>query len=424
MLRHRFLLSFARFAPERSFLHALFDMIESNNRKELSMYPFLSCTGALLLAALILSGCARFPLPDLRQCAPPSHTQTVEQLHLAPQNQQPLYAAWIPYFACEPLFASGDAAAVKSAVTDLLRSQKENGITTVFVHVCAFGEAGYPSAFYPRNPAVNGYDTLQILSDVCAALGLELHAWINPLRLQTTAAMQKHHDDALLSHWFQDEQLRKENLVLWDGRWYLNPASDAVKEFLAGAVQEIMTQYHPAGIHIDDYFYPTTDPAFDAAAFEASGASDLAAWRREHITNLMKTLRQAVHQADPDGIFSVSPQGDLQKNYDTLYADVAAWCADGTCCDLVIPQLYFGYEHETAPFSALLDRWKALPLAPDVRLAAGLAAYKAGNVDAQAGSGAQEWVTHPDVLQRQINDVLSDPAFSGVVLYNSFVRQP
>ena len=55
----------------------------------------------------------------------------------------------------------------------------------------------------------------------------------------------------------------------------LNPAYSEVKTFITDGIKEIVLNYEVDGIHIDDYFYPTTDSSFDMASFTESEISDL-----------------------------------------------------------------------------------------------------------------------------------------------------
>ena len=373
---------------------------------------------APLLSLLVLTACLPFHAQDSGE---PLLTrgQTLTQLHLKQDAGEPMNAAWLPYFICNRLFSDPDEAVCRTAVSDYLTDLRESGINTVFVHVCAFGESMYPSAYYPMSPDANGHDAMQILTELTAAQDMAFHAWINPLRLQTEDIAAACTGDALLCQWYTDPQKCSENMFLWDGRYYLNPAADDTAAFLAGAAEELVTRYHPAGIHIDDYFYPTTDPQTDAAAFAASGQTDLAAWRREHISSIVKGMCEAVHKADSAALFSVSPQGNLALNHDTLYADVPRWMAETGYCDMMIPQLYFGYENEYCPFTETLADWLALPRSEDVQLAVGLAAYKTGNPDMYAGSGRDEWQSDADILTRQIADVQNVTDISGISFYHA-----
>ena len=368
---------------------------------------FLLCTACTPFSAE-QSGPAPVRLPE---------GQSLQQLHLEQQERR-LCGAWIPYYTCERLFSAESNAVCKTNVMNYLSELQKFGVNAVFVHICAFGESTYPSAYYPTLPAARGHDEMQVFTDVCNALGIALHAWINPLRLQTDEYMAEQRGNALLNQWYRDPAQRSKNLTLWGGRYYLNPAAPSTAELLTAAITEVMDNYHPAGIHIDDYFYPTTAAAFDFADFTASGSTDLAAWRRENITKLIKKMNAAVHQSDVNAVFSISPQGNLAKDYNTLYADAAAWCEAGDCCDLLIPQVYFGYRNELNPFAETVEEWAMLPRADNVRLAIGLAAYKVGEEDAYAGDGQNEWITEHGLLARETAEILRMPALCGCVWYH------
>ena len=370
----------------------------------------------ILLALLLLTAC--IPFASERAEPPLTQGQTLMQLHLMPDGGR-IAGAWIPYFTVTRLLGSDDETVCREAVRSYLTDLQALGINTVFLHVTAFGESIYPSAYYPDAPETHGHDGLKIFKEICQEMGISLHAWINPLRLQTEEYMQEHTDGSLLTRWYTDTALRAKYLSQWDGRWYLNPASDQTAEFLAGVCAEMIAHYRPDGIHIDDYFYPTAETAWDSADFAASGGNDLAAWRTENISRIVRRMHGAVHEADSSVIFSVSPQGNFQANADSMFADVKAWLSEPGYADLIIPQIYYGFENETCPFSETLRTWVNLPRDSTVQLAVGIAAYKAGAEDGFAGSGKDEWLTRSDVLSAQTAQVLAEPALHGVSFYHA-----
>ena len=146
------------------------------------------------------------------------------------------------------------------------------------------------------------------------------------------------------------------------------------------------------GIHFDDYFYPTTDPAFDAADYAASGSTRTQDdWRRENVNALMELCHAAARRY---GVrFGAAPAGDPEQNYTLQYSDAARWLRQGTV-DYLMPQLYWGQEYikngdASHSFAQLAAAWAALPRAAGVKLYAGLGAYRVGAGDgSDAGS---EW---------------------------------
>lgn len=112
------------------------------------------------------------------------------------------------------------------------------------------------------------FDPLAIVLEEAHARKISVHAWINPLRCQTTEEMSSLPDDFIVKKWYSDPACR--NAVEVNGRVYLNPASEDAVGLIADCANEIISRYDVDGLHIDDYFYPTTDPEFDRIEFEAS----------------------------------------------------------------------------------------------------------------------------------------------------------
>jgi uncharacterized lipoprotein YddW (UPF0748 family) len=188
-------------------------------------------------------------------------------------------------------------------------------------------------------------------------------------------------------------------------------------EFLGDTVREITDNYNVDGVHIDDYFYPTTSADFDSEAFVQSGASDLAAWRTENVSRFVKKLYDTVKEKDDRLLFGISPQGNIRADYETQYADVKKWGSESGFCDYIVPQIYYGFENETMPFLPTLEQWTELVRGSDVSLIIGLAAYKLGREDKWAGSSAElEWINDPDIINKQIAAVTASEA-DGYALY-------
>lgn len=128
-------------------------------------------------------------------------------------------------------------------------------------------------------------------------------------------------------------------------------------------------------------------------------------------------LYETVKNVNEDLLFGISPQGNIDANYSTQYADVKLWCSQEGYCDYIIPQIYFGFENENCPFTATLKKWEEITTEDDVSLMIGLAAYKQGEEDKWAGeSGEKEWIENPDIIERQITEVKASKAV-GYALY-------
>ena len=304
----------------------------------------------------------------------------------------PYRAVWVSYLEWQqvdfstPETFSGDIAVILDNIRNL-------GATVVLAQVRPFGDALYPSSYYPfshlctgqqgRDP---GYDPLALLVQAAHDRGLALEAWVNPYRIQAglTPALCGTSPAKLHPDWVK----------YTDTGAYLDPANTAVRQYIADAVGELCANYDVDGIHFDDYFYPTTDPAFDAADYAASGtALTRDDWRRENVNALVELCHATARRY---GVrFGVAPVGDPEQNYALQYSDAARWLRQGTV-DYLMPQLYWGQEYvkdgdTSHSLARLAGAWAALPRAAGVRLYAGLGAYRIGAGDgSDAGS---EWVS-------------------------------
>lgn len=341
--------------------------------------------------------------------------QTAEQLHLpVQQSGSPVVAAWLTAVSLSDMLKGATEAAYRAAVHQELTWLCENGFTDVFVQVRSNGDAYYRSRVYPRAASWSqDFDPFQVFLEENQQVGLQVHAWINPYRCQTAGQMLKIPDTYPTRMWAQEQA---EPIVQVSGRWYLNPADAHAQALICTGAQELLDGYDIAGLHIDDYFYPTTEPELDAAAFAASRSEDLTAWRTEQVNTLVAALYAQVHAADR--IFSISPRGDPAASAQLLYADPETWCSQSGYCDWILPQLYYGFDNETCGFAEMLALWQGMVQTDGVRLIPGICTYKVGQADDWAGTGRMEWVTEQEIPARQAAAVL-EAGLNGVAVYSS-----
>lgn len=377
-----------------------------------------------LLLPLIFCSCAA-PVsedPDISDIPVTSYIQDFEHLHMdvpagySPINYSYQTGQWFPYMQYEEYMYGKSAEEFRNAVHDRFTQAKNNGINTVYLHIHPCGDAYYESEIFPKGVFLDGdYDPLAIMLEEAHKLGLSAHGWLNPLRCQTAAQMAELPDDFIIKKWTENAERPIAKLV--GDRWYLDPSYPETAELLSECVTELLENYELDGIHIDDYFYPTTDESFDKAEFQKSGRTDLAQWRLSNCTRLVRTIYDTVKSHDKRVIFGISPQGNIEANYSSQYADVKLWAGSEGYCDYIVPQIYFGFENAACPFEPTLRRWEELRGDSPVKLIIGLAAYKQGKYDKWAGvSGENEWINNPDIISQQIELVKSSSA-DGYALY-------
>ncbi len=355
----------------------------------------------------------------------PSENTTVQP----PVNQQSssLFAAsWLSYIELSLVSGRNTKESYTAYIDGIFDNMKKIGITDVFVQVRPFADAFYPSDIFPSSAYVASeqggaipFDVFGVIIERAKLKGLSVHAWINPYRVSHG------NDIKALSEKNPARQMYKEgtneDVAVTEKGIYFNPASEKVRKLITDGARELLEKYDIKGIHIDDYFYFPDCGDFDARQYRIyaslGGTLKLADWRRENVSALLSTLYSVVNSYGQDKIFSVSPAGDIGKCFNESYADVYLWCREEGYCDMIIPQIYFGFENEKLPFTRCLEDWLALCSGNKTKLTVGLALYKAGQEDAYALSGKNEWIESSDIIARQVK-LLRDKKCCGFALYS------
>lgn len=238
-----------------------------------------------------------------------------------------------------------DEASQKKKYTDYLDLFQECGINAVFFQIRSKADAYYESQYEPWSKTITGtvgknpgYDVLKFLIDETHARGMQFHAWINPYRVETRGSASA--EFPALDPKIPASMVKDYNKI----RVY-NPALPEVQDRIAAIVKEIITKYDVDGLHMDDYFYPSLEKGEslnDAAEYAkyGSGYSKIEDFRRANVTKAIEKIHNVIVQTRPEVIFSVSPQGNYDNNYNALFADVATWTRNGLI-DVIIPQLYY-----------------------------------------------------------------------------------
>lgn len=343
-------------------------------------------------------------------------------------DSQEMRAVWISYLDYYDLLKGHGYDDAKKNISVAFKNVKDMNLNTVIVQVRPFADAFYISSYFPWSHVLKGeqslapgYDPLQLMIDVAKENNLEIHAWINPYRIQIKG--EKNTPEVLSDN----NQAKKwldagnDNVIEIKSGIYFNPSSDEVIDFVTCGVKEIVENYDVDGIHFDDYFYPTTDENFDIKYFNEyeknGGTLSHEDWRLENVNKLVKNVYSEIKAIDPDVVFGISPQGNIKMNYSSQYADVKTWVKNDGYVDYIMPQLYYGFNNSTAPYESTIKEWHQLINNTNTDLYIGLAAYKVGVEDTWAGDGVDEWTKNKDMLKRQIDIIHNLQEVKGFAFY-------
>ena len=334
------------------------------------IFPFL--LSVIFLTASVLISMEINRLPNLSSASTSEQEDAVSKeepsIQPASESEQKISepemrAVWVPYMSLDMRNTDMSETTFQKKFDEIISTAQEKGMNALIVHVRPFGDALYPSEYFPWSHLLTGtqgvnpgYDPLEYMVQAAHEAGMEIHAWINPLRIQTSETPEVLSQNNPYSVWQRDEEKKNWTVDLSTGKYY-NPAYEEVRNLIAAGVREIVKNYDVDGIQFDDYFYPTEDPSFDQDAYQnyltemgnETTAMELTEWRRANINALVSLVYAEIKAEKPDVIFGISPQGNIENDM-KMGADVYSWCEAAGYVDYICPQLYFNFDNPVLPF--------------------------------------------------------------------------
>ncbi|MDO5522928.1 MAG: family 10 glycosylhydrolase [Bacteroidia bacterium] len=320
------------------------------------------------LFALILVGCG---------VSKTALTRTAD-----PTPKREFRGVWVQT-AFQDRYRKMNSAAMKHYLAEMIREFDEAGINAVIFQVRPEADAFYQSDIEPWSRFLTGvqgkapddptFDPLAFLIDECHKRGMELHAWLNPYRVQAGA-----NSPLAPNHLYRREP---ERFLQYGNQLFFDPGLPQNRGYICDVVRDIVSRYNVDAIHMDDYFYPypiAGTPFPDERSFNTYAASQGFSpsqrddWRRNNVNLLIQQLKYTIAGTKPWVRFGISPFGIYRnkrndpngsdtnglENYGDLYADIKLWVEKGWI-DYNLPQLYWEIGHERADYTTLLHWWNA-----------------------------------------------------------------
>lgn len=292
--------------------------------------------------------------------------------------------AWIQTVG-QSRYQQMNSATMKHYLAEVVRKLDNAGVNAVIFQIRPEADAFYKSDLEPWSRFLTGvqglapddptFDPLEFIIDECHKRGMELHAWLNPYRVQSTIMSELAKDHIYWDH--------PERFVQYGNQRYFDPGLPENRGFIAAVVRDIVSRYDVDAIHMDDYFYPypvagksfPDDSSFNKyAASQGFRANERDDWRRNNVNLLIQQVKLAIAGTKPWVRFGISPFGIYRnkrstpdgsgsdtnglQNYDDLYADVKLWVEKGWI-DYNMPQLYWEIGHKLADYTTLIEWWNA-----------------------------------------------------------------
>ncbi len=330
----------------------------------------------------------------------------------------------------------------KKELDKIVENAEYMGLNAIFFQVRPTGDALYKSSIYPWSKYLTGeqgkandkdFDPLAYIIEQGHKKGIQIHAWLNPLRLSMGTTKKPDKDVSVLSDNHPARKMPNAVVTAHTGQLYLNPGCPEAIKLITDGIAEIAKNYDVDGIHFDDYFYPSKTEAKNNQDFNDEDTykkykgnfDNKDDWRRNNIDTLVKNTYDTIKSIKPKVQFGISPfaiwsnkdrnqegsdtQGGISTYYD-YYADSKKWVKE-KYLDYIAPQVYWNIGFKVADYSVLLDWWKDVCSGTNVKLYIGHAAYKINDT-----SQANEWLD-PLQIPKQITLNRQSKAVSGSIFY-------
>lgn len=343
------------------------------------------------------------------------------------EEKEEMHGMWLSFYEISDICKGKSETEYRENVEKIIKNLSDNKLNTVFYQARAFSDALYKSNVFPTSRYIVekegdtiDFDPLEIFINISKKYNISVHAWVNPLRISyTTDISSLSKSNPAMNFYNEDEDLQ--SLIICEKGLFYNVADENARRVILSGVRELIENYDIDGVQFDDYFYPEAEDINDAILFneykDNGGQLSLEDWRKNNVSSLISSVYNLVKNYDEKLVFGISPSASFEKN-EKVFADVKTWCEEGGFVDYIMPQIYFGFENENMPFIKTAEEWNNLVLNTDIILYIGLAPYKIGVSDENAGSGKNEWIEKADILAEQYKYLKENTVFCGFSLFS------
>lgn len=313
-------------------------------------------------------------------------------------------AIFISYIELSEYLGNKSEKEGKKNIDEMINNIKNLKFNLIILQVRSFSDSIYESKYYPYSRFLSGVEGVSYSFDVLSYFiekshqnNIELHAWINPYRVRNTTNIEDIAKSNPAYNMFGSSDIN-----ISDKGIYYNPASTRVQKLILDGVEELLINYDIDGIHYDDYFYPNLEIDHDNYLEYISNNENISIedYHLLMVNNLVKATHRLTKKYKK--VFGISPEGNIENNYSKNQADVYTWGASNIYVDYLMPQIYYGFLNEAAPFYDVLIKWEKLVKNSNVKIIPALAFYKIDQKDIYAKKGEYEWIENDDIIMRQV----------------------
>ena len=290
---------------------------------------------------------------------------------------------------------------MQSIITDMINNIKRFGLNSIILQTSPFSDAIYPSKIYKSSHVVVQKEGDKLPLDILGFFikkakenGISVYAWINPYRIRNKNDIDSISKDSYYYKWLDTNNIERSSNGI-----FLNPASNEVLEYIMKGLKELCTNYDIKGIIYDDYYYPSE--TIDLENYEKTGKRfSIKQYRINNINKLIEESYKTIKGVNKNIKFGLSPSGNIENNLNKEYLDIES-ILKTNYIDMIIPQLYYGFNNSTKPYIKTLKKWSSINK-KNHQFYIALSLYKSGKQDKWAGEGINEWIESNDIIKKQI----------------------
>lgn len=317
------------------------------------------------------------------------------------KKEEETRAIFVSYIELNKYIKGNDYEISKRNIRKIIKNIKRLKCNTIILQVRSASDAIYKSNIYPMSLNIvnteydDYYDVLDYFIKESHKSNVKVIAWINPYRIRTNC------DKNTITEKNPAYKYLDSDIVYINNGIYYNPSKQETEDLIVKGVEEVLN-YDVDGILFDDYFYP--DNNIDKKDYEEYIKNNEFIEEKNYRLNIVNKMIKRVYKTckNKNIKFGISPDGNIDNNYNKNYADVKSWLKSNEYIDFIMPQIYYGFYNSTRDYIKVTKEWENLIENKDIELYIALAFYKVGMEDKYAKSGFNEWIDNDNIIMREI----------------------
>ena len=331
-------------------------------------------------------------------------------------KKEELKGIFISYIELNKYVNTNNEETSKKNIDKMIENINNFKLNTIILQVRPSSDAIYDSKIFPYSKYISGeegkkiYDVLDYFIKKTHEKNLKIYAWINPYRVRTDEDINKITINNPAYKYIGTDTLYVNNGI------YYNPSKKEVQDLITNGVKEVL-EYDVDGILFDDYFYPNNE--IDINDYNKYIEENSYIEKKDYNLKIINETIEKIHDEckKKKVKFGISPDGNVENNYEKNFADIKLWMNSDKYIDFIIPQIYYGFYNTSKGYLKVSKEWDNLLKNKNIDLYIALAFYKVGREDKYAKEGRDEWLYNDNIIMKEILLSRNLKNYKGFALY-------